>query len=187
MECCEDEFNEDECCKLQVGQKAPEFDEEAYVNGQTKRIKSGDFKGKWIVLFFYPLDFTFVCPTEIRGFQKSHSEFEKLNAVVVGCSTDSVHSHKAWFERDMPDVKFPILGDTAHRVSRDYEVLIEDEGIALRGTFIIDPDGILKYQVVSDLNVGRSVQETIRVLKALQTGGLCPVEWNEGQQTLKPK
>ena len=191
MGCCEEneenECNEYENNILQVGQKAPEFDEEAYVNGQTKRIKSSDFKGKWIVLFFYPLDFTFVCPTEIKGFQKSHSEFEKLNAVVVGCSTDSVHSHKAWFQRDMPDVKFPILADNAHRVTNDYGVLIANEGIALRGTFIIDPDGVLQYQLVSALNVGRSIQETIRVLKALQTGGLCPVEWNEGQSTLNPK
>ena len=193
MGCCkenksmENEYEEYEDSILQVGQKAPEFDEEAYVNGQTKRIKFSDFKGKWIVLFFYPLDFTFVCPTEIKGFQKSYSEFEKLNAVVVGCSTDSVHSHKAWFQRDLQEVKFPVLADNAHRVSRDYAVLIENEGIALRGTFIIDTDGVLKYQVVSDLNVGRSVQETIRVLKALQTGGLCPVEWNEGQSTLNPK
>ncbi len=191
MGCCE-ENEENKCNKyenniFQVGQKAPEFDEEAYVNGQAKRIKSSDFKGKWIVLFFYPLDFTFVCPTEIKGFQKSYSEFEKLNAVVVGCSTDSVHSHKAWFQRDLPDVKFPILADNAHRVSNDYGVLLADEGIALRGTFIIDSDGVLQYQLVSALNVGRSVQETIRVLKALQTGGLCPLEWNEGQQTLNPK
>ena len=130
MGCCEEnECDEMECCELQVGQIAPSFDEDAYINGQTKRIKSSDFKGKWIVLFFYPLDFTFVCPTEIKGFQQHLSEFEKLNSVVVGCSTDSVHSHKAWFQRDMPEVKFPVIADNAHRVSRNYAVLIEEDGM----------------------------------------------------------
>ncbi|MFH1899034.1 MAG: peroxiredoxin, partial [Patescibacteria group bacterium] len=143
-----------------------------------------DYKGKWVVLFFYPLDFTFVCPTEIRGFAKHEDEFKKANGVIIGASTDSVHSHKAWFERDLKEVKFPILADNAHKLSSDYGVLIEDQGIALRGTFIIDPEGVIKYVVVSDLNVGRSVDETLRVLKALQTGELCPIEWHDGEKTL---
>lgn len=169
---------------IQVGSPAPGFDEMAYVGGEFSRVQLRDFAGKWVVLFFYPLDFTFVCPTEIKGFAQATAEFEKRNAVVVGASTDSEHSHKAWFEKDMPEVKFPVLADTAHRVSRDYGVLLEDKGIALRGTFIIDPDGLLKYQVVSDLNVGRSVEETLRVLDALQNGGLCPVGWKQGEDTL---
>ncbi len=169
---------------VQVGSPAPGFDEMAYVAGEFSRVQLRDFAGKWVVLFFYPLDFTFVCPTEIRGFAQYTAEFEEKNAVVVGASTDSEHSHKAWFEKDMPEVKFPVLADTAHRVSRDYGVLLEDKGIALRGTFIIDPDGVLRYQLVSDLDVGRSVEETLRVLDALQNGGLCPVGWKKGEDTL---
>ena len=182
--CCKDI----KCCSIaRVGEKAPTFSTEAYVNGVFKKVSLDDYKGKWVVLFFYPLDFTFVCPTEIKGFAAKSAEFEKLKCEVIACSTDSVHSHKAWFQRDMPNVKFPILADTNHHISRSYDVLIEEKGIALRGTFIIDPDGILQNMVVSSLNVGRSVEETIRTLQALRTGGLCPVEWKPGQETLNTK
>ena len=167
-----------------IGEKAPDFEETAYVNGEMKKIKLSDYKGKWLVLFFYPLDFTFVCPTEIKGFSSAQKDFEKLGAVIIGASTDSAHSHKAWLQRDLPDVKFPILADTSHRVSIAYGVLKEDAGIANRGTFIIDPNGILRYAVVSDLGVGRSIKETLRVLQALQTGELCPAEWAPGAKTL---
>ncbi len=170
---------------VKVGEKAPDFTAEAYVNGQVKKVSLSDYKGKWVILFFYPSDFTFVCPTEIRGFANSENQFARLNCQILGASTDSAHSHKAWFEHDLKEVKFPILADTNHRISRDYSVLIEDEGIALRGTFIIDQDSILRYAVISDLNIGRSVQETLRVLQALQTGGLCPVDWKPGQELLK--
>ena len=169
---------------MKVGQQVADMQLDAYVNGDIKKVSLSDYKGKWIVLFFYPLDFTFVCPTEIKGFATAHADFEKKNTVVLAASTDSAHSHKAWFERDMPEVKFPVLADTAHKLSREFGVLIEEEGIALRGTFIIDPDGILQYSLVSGLNVGRSVKETLRVLSALQTGGLCPVDWEPGQETL---
>lgn len=169
---------------LQVGHPTPYFDEMAYAGGEFKRVRLADYAGKWVVLFFYPRDFTFVCPTEIRGFATHEKEFTDKNAVVIGASTDSEHSHKAWFERDLPMVKFPVLADTAHRVSRAYGVLLEDTGEALRGTFIIDPDGVLKYVVISDLNVGRSVKETLRVLEALQTGERCPIEWEPGSSTL---
>ena len=119
--CCQ----EGSCCAVaKVGEKAPEFTSEAYVNGQFKKINLTDYKGKWVVLFFYPLDFTFVCPTEIKGFATKHDAFKKLNTEVLACSTDSVHSHKAWFQRDMPEVKFPILADTNHHISRAYDVLI---------------------------------------------------------------
>ncbi|MBS3176423.1 peroxiredoxin [Candidatus Woesearchaeota archaeon] len=174
------------CCQVaKVGEKAPEFSAEAYVHGQFKKVGLKDYKGKWVLLFFYPLDFTFVCPTEIKGFASKEKEFDKLNCKVLACSTDSVHSHKAWFGRDMPEVKFPILSDMNHAISSAYDVLLEEKGIALRGTFIIDPDGILQHMVISSLNVGRSVDETLRVLQALQTGGLCPIEWKPGQPTLK--
>ncbi len=167
-----------------IGQKVPDFESEAYQSGKFTKVKLSSYKGKWVVLFFYPLDFTFICPTEIQGFGKQEEEFKKLNAVVLGASTDSVHSHKAWFERDLKEVKFPIIADTTHKVSELFGVLKEDQGIAYRGTFIIDPDCVLRYCVISDLSVGRSVAETLRVLKALQTGELCPIEWTPGQKTL---
>lgn len=169
---------------IKVGEKAPQFTAESYTNGEFKNVSLGEHKGKWVVLFFWPLDFTFICPTEIKGFAKREEEFKSLNAVVLGVSTDSVHSHKAWREKDLPEVKFPLISDMNHNISKDYGVLMEDKGIALRATFIIDPDGVLQYAVVSNLNVGRSVEETIRVLKAFQTGDLCPVEWEPGQKTL---
>ncbi len=171
---------------VRVGQQAPAFEETAYVNGEFKTIKLSDYNGKWVVLFFYPLDFTFICPTEIEAFSQMQSDFEKLNAVVIGASTDSQYSHKAWFESDdrLKGVKYPIIADTSHRLSSAYGVLVPNLGVALRGSFIIDPKGVLRYAVVSDLSVGRSVKETLRALRALQTGELCPVEWEPGQKTL---
>jgi peroxiredoxin 2/4 len=168
---------------MKIGDKIDDFEYDAYQAGNFAKGKLSDYKGKWVVLFFYPLDFTFVCPTEIKGFATQAEDFEKENAVIIAASTDSVHSHKAWFERDMPEVKFPVIGDTNHKVSEYFNVLQED-GTALRGTFIIDPDGYLKYIVVSDNNVGRNVDETLRVLQALKCGGLCPVGWKPGDTTL---
>ena len=169
---------------VQVCERVNDFSCMAYHAGQFKRIKLSDYKGKWIVLFFYPRDFTFICPTEMRGFAQKEQTFAKVNAVIIGASTDSEHSHKAWLERDLQEVKYPVLADTAHTVSRYFNVLKEDEGLAHRGTFIIDPEGVLRYQVVSDLNVGRSVDETLRVLHGLQTGERCPIDWKPGQKTL---
>ncbi|MBI2564537.1 peroxiredoxin [Candidatus Woesearchaeota archaeon] len=169
---------------VKIGQKVQDFKAKAYQAGNFADIKLSQFKGKWVVLFFYPLDFTFICPTEIKGFGEKEKEFKKLNAVVIGASTDSEFSHKNWFERDLPEVKFPVIADTTRAVSELFGVLKEDQGIAFRGTFIIDPEGMLRYMVVSDLSVGRSVQETLRILQALQSGELCPVEWKPGEQTL---
>lgn len=168
-----------------VGNKAPDWTMESYHDGEFHSVNLSDYKGKWLVMFFYPLDFTFVCPTEIKGFSDQIKEFNDLKADVVGISTDSVHSHKAWAERDFKDgLNIPLLSDMTKEVSFNYGVLLEDEGIALRGTFIIDPEGAIRYAVVSDNNVGRSVHETLRVLQALQTGKLCPVDWEEGKPTL---
>lgn len=169
-----------------VGKAAPEFALNAVTgNGQDfVQVKSEDYKGKWLVLFFYPLDFTFVCPTEITGYSKRIEEFKALNADVLGVSVDSEHSHKAWINGDLGQLNFPLAADLTKKVSDDYGVLIEEAGIALRGLFIINPEGVLQYSVVHDLNVGRSVDETLRVLKALQTGGLCPVDWDEGSDLL---
>lgn len=169
-----------------VANKAPHFSM-ATVDGsgqEFSRVTLDDYQGKWLVLFFYPLDFTFVCPTEITGFSKKYQAFKDLGADILGVSVDSEHSHRAWINGDLGQLAFPLAADLTKKVSRDYGVLLEDAGIALRGLFIIDPQGDLKYSVVHDLNVGRSVDETLRVLKALQTGGLCPIDWNDGEALL---
>lgn len=168
-----------------VGKMAPKFELEGYApDGSFKKFSLEGMKGKWVVLFFYPLDFTFICPTEITEYSSMNEAFEKLNAVVLGCSTDSCHSHKAWCESQLGPLNYPLLADMTHKVSRDYRVLIEEEGTALRGTFIIDPDGILRYALYHDTGVGRSTAETLRVLEALQTGELCPASWKPGVKTL---
>ena len=149
-----------------------------------------DYRGKWVVLLFYPLDFTFVCPTELTTFSDRYEDFEGVGAEVIGISTDSAFSHRAWLQtpRDKGGVeglRFPLGADITKKMSRDYGVLIEDRGIALRGLFVIDPEGVLRYKVVHDLNIGRSAEETLRVIQALQTGGLCQAEWRPGQETIK--
>ncbi|MEO5971407.1 MAG: peroxiredoxin [Bdellovibrionia bacterium] len=170
---------------LKVGNAAPDFKAQAYFAGDFKEVALKDYKGKWVCLFFYPLDFTFVCPTEIRSFGARESEFKEIGCQVVACSTDSEYSHKAWFERDLKDVKFPVLADTAHTIARDYGVLLEDKGIALRGTYLIDPKGVLQWMSVNALGTGRNVDDVIRTLQAMQTGELCPADWKPGKETLK--
>lgn len=170
---------------LQVGRKAPAFSTDACMtDGSFKKISLSDLKGKWVVLFFYPLDFTFVCPTEIRSFDDHYAQFKKSGAEVFSASTDSVFSHKAWVANGLGKVQFPMLADTNHELSKAYGVLIKEKGIALRGTFIIDPDGVLKSAAVNDLPVGRSVEETLRTLHALQTGELTGCGWKPGEKTL---
>jgi len=166
-----------------VGQNAPEFTLQGVVGDKFKDVCLDEYKGKWVVLFFYPLDFTFICPTEITEFSKRDSEFKSMNAQVLGVSIDSVFSHNAWL-KELGNLNYPLLSDITKEVSRKYGVLLEDKGIALRGTFIIDPEGKLRYQLVHDLGIGRSVEEILRVLRALQTGELCPVEWKPGKKTL---
>lgn len=171
---------------IEVGKPAPAFSGPAYQAGELVTVGSSSFPGRWIVLFFYPADFTFVCPTELRGFAAEHERFNELEAQVVAVSTDSVFCHQAWIERDLPEVRFAVIGDTTHALAEAFKVLDEDTGQAERGTFIIDPEGTLRYAVVSDRNVGRSVRETLRVLEALKSGALCPVEWAPGERTLGP-
>lgn len=169
---------------LKIGQPAPDFSAvTTYSKGEFHQVGLKDYKGKWVVLFFYPRDFTFICPTEIKEFAATEGEFAKHHAVIIGASTDSEHSHKAWFERDLPEVKYSVLADTTHRVSEAYNILGED-GASQRGTFIIDPEGVLRWMMVSDNSVGRSVKEIHRALQALQTGELCPVDWKPGEATL---
>ena len=166
--------------------KAPDFTNvPAYQKGKKDATVSlGDYKGKWLALFFYPRDFTFICPTELKGFSNAVDTFRKMNCEIVAASTDSTWCHKAWFERDLPNVAYPVLADTSLRIARDYQVLNEDNGEAQRGLFLINPDGVVKYVLVSAGSVGRSVAETLRVLEALQSGELCPMEWKPGEKTL---
>lgn len=175
-----------------VGQPAPDFDLPSTKNLETlsENIKLSDYKGKWLILLFYPLDFTFVCPTELTAFSDRIEEINGVGAEVLGISTDSVYSHRAWLKtpRDQNGIeglKFPLASDIGGRLAAKYNILVEDKMVALRGLFIIDPEGILRYSVVHDLNIGRSVDETLRVLQALQTGGLCGADWKPGQETLK--
>lgn len=176
---------------LMVGKKAPDFTMASTkdLNTLDKPVRLSDYAGKWLVMFFYPMDFTFVCPTEIRGFNAHLDEFKKLNAEVLAVSTDSVYCHKAWLttppeKNGLGPINFPLASDITKQVAREYGVLIEEMGVALRGLFIIDPEGVLRYTVVSGLNTGRSVEETLRVLQALQTGGMCPLDWHPGDRTL---
>ncbi|GGJ00274.1 peroxiredoxin [Alicyclobacillus cellulosilyticus] len=174
-----------------VGRPAPDFKMKSTKNLETlqETVSLSDYRGKWLVLFFYPADFTFVCPTEIRAMNERIQEFRDLDAEVLGVSVDNVYSHRAWIQTPedkggLGPLSFPLAADITKEVSRAYDVLIEEEGVALRGLFIIDPEGILRYQVVHELNVGRSVDETLRVLEALQTGSMCPANWTPGQPTL---
>ncbi len=155
-----------------------------------KTVRLQDYRGKWLVMFFYPADFTFVCPTEIIAMNERLQEFHDLDAEVLGISCDSVHSHKAWIESPraqggLGGLSYPLAADFTKKVARQYDVLVEESGLSLRGLFIVDPDGILRYQVVHDMNIGRSVDETLRVLLALQAGGLCPADWRPGDALIK--
>lgn len=168
---------------IQVGQQAPDFEAEALLGDKFGKVKLSDANGKWVVLFFWPLDFTFVCPTEVTAFSKRSEEFNALGATILGASVDSKFTHLAWTEQ-IGRINYPMISDITKDISRQYGVLIEEEGISLRGLFIVDPEGKLRYQVVHDLNIGRNVDEVLRVLKALQTGELCPVDWTEDTPTL---
>lgn len=168
---------------VQVGKVAPFFRAEGYHKGKKAHYSLEDYEGDWKVLFFYPLDFTFVCPTELVELSKKADAFEDLDAQILGISVDSVYSHEAWL-KELGDFNYPLLSDITKQISRDYNVLIEDEGISLRGTFIINPEGIVKHIMVNDLNIGRNIDELLRVLKALQTGDLCPVNWTPDKKTL---
>ncbi|QGU95911.1 redoxin domain-containing protein [Clostridium bovifaecis] len=171
-----------------VGTKAPEFKMKA-VTGDGKdfiQVNLDDYKGKWLVMFFYPLDFTFVCPTEITGFSAKYEDFKKEGAEILAVSCDSEYSHQAWINQPegLGQIKFPIASDKTGEVAEKYGIYMKEDGISLRGLFIIDPDGNVKYSVIHDLNVGRSVEETLRVLKAFKTGGLCAINWSEGDPNL---
>ena len=180
---------------LLVGNPAPNFKGVSVIGGDSanlhagnafKEIKLEDYKGKWVVFFFYPLDFTFVCPTEIEDFGKHYEEFKKLNAEVIACSTDSQFSHLAWREahKGLKNLPYPMLADFTKETARSFGVLKEETGYALRGLYIIDPEGTIKYSVIHPEAVGRSSKETLRVLQALQSGKMTPCGWEPGEATL---
>ena len=193
-----DKFNleENQMDSLLVGKQAPYFKAKAVVKGNIiEDFSLQDFLGKYVVFFFYPLDFTFVCPTEIHAFQEMSAEFEAKNAQVVGCSVDSSFSHLAWCNTPqnkggIQGVDYPLVSDLNKEISRSFHVLKEDEGIAYRGLFLIDRQGVIRHQLVNDLSIGRSVNEVMRLLDALITyekeGEVCPANWKRGEKTMKP-
>ncbi len=179
---------------MQVGQPAPGFSTPAAFPGEgpkdpLKTLSLTDYRDKWLLLLWYPLDFTFVCPTELLALSDRISEFEEIDCAVLGASCDSVYSHRAWMrtprdENGIEGLAFPLLADKTGRVARDYGVLIEDEGYSLRGLFLIDPDGTLVHATINANNVGRSVGEVLRTLQAFQSGGLCGSDWKPGDKNL---
>lgn len=170
---------------LNLNAKAPPFSLEGVQNGKVRRYKNTDYANRWCVLFFYPADFTFICPTEIKGLQHRIKKFEEINADVVGISVDDIKSHISWAQ-ELGGVSFPLLSDPTREMCRAYGVLNEADNKAFRGTFIISPEGKIAYIMMSPMNVGRSVDEMLRVLQALQTGRLCPSNWKAGEKTLEP-
>jgi peroxiredoxin (alkyl hydroperoxide reductase subunit C) len=169
---------------LTVGQSLPIVQTEALLpNGEFAPLSLADYRGKWVVLFFYPLDFTFVCPTEIRGFNELNAQFTKLNTVVLGASVDSVHCHKAWTQHGLGKLDFPLIGDLKRELTEGCGVL-SPQGFSNRATFIANPEGVIESVSINSSNVGRSTEETLRTLQALQTGGLAPCGWTPGQSLL---
>jgi peroxiredoxin (alkyl hydroperoxide reductase subunit C) len=179
-----------------VGLPAPDFTATAVVDQEFKEITLSHYRGKYVVLFFYPLDFTFVCPTEITAFSDRYGDFSSLNTEVIGVSVDSQFSHLAWIQTDrksggLGDIAYPLVADLKKDISSSYGVLDEDAGIALRGLFIIDPDGVIMHSTINNLPVGRSVDETLRVLQAFQyvqsnPDEVCPANWTPGDKTMNP-
>lgn len=169
-----------------IDQAAPFFSTDAaFDNGEVKKVSLSDYKGKWLVLFFYPLDFTFVCPTELTQFRDTLPQFKSAGAEVLGCSVDSIPSHKRWLKDDLGSLGYPLLSDLTKRMSRDFGVLIEERGIATRGTFIIDPQQKVQYMGIHNTAVGRDANEILRVLNGLQSGELCAAGWKKGDAHIK--
>ncbi len=177
---------------ITINQTIPDFELEAFHKGEIKKIKFSDYIGKWLILLFYPADFTFVCPTELREAASFYKQFQKYKAEIISISTDSVYVHKAWHEQSdaIKEIMFPMASDRGGKVSRAFGSYIDEEGISIRATFIIDPDGVLKVLEMHDNDVGRSSSEILRKLQALDfvrknTGQLCPASWKPGEKAIK--
>jgi peroxiredoxin 2/4 len=177
-----------------VGEPAPDFTmpvfDPAAPNTSDLKVSLSDYGSRWLVFFFYPMDFTFVCPTEILALADRKADFDRGEASLLGCSTDTIYTHRAWAstpraQNGIAGTNYPLAADHSGEVSRQYGILVEGAHVALRGLFIIDPAGVLQYAVINSLNIGRSTDETLRVLAALQTGGLCPSDWKPGARTLE--
>jgi len=182
--------------RVVVGDSAPDIEVQGYYKGEFKEFKLSDYRGKWVYLLFYPLDFTFVCPTEVLSFSEHAAQFEERECQVLGISVDSQFVHKAWVDTKHEDgglggsLNFPLLADVKKEVANDFGVLLDEEGVALRGLFLIDPEGTVMHATINNLPVGRSAKEALRTLKAFQyvashDGEVCPADWEEGDETMK--
>jgi peroxiredoxin (alkyl hydroperoxide reductase subunit C) len=179
-----------------VNKQAPDFEATAVVNGKFETVKLSSYRGeKYVVLFFYPLDFTFVCPTELHAFQEKYAAFQELGVELVGVSVDSEFSHFAWLNTPrskggIEGVQYPLVADLTKEIARSYDVLLEEGGVALRGLFLIDKEGVVQHQVVNNLPLGRSVSEVLRLVEALQffeeNGEVCPANWQKGDKAMRP-
>ncbi|HLD50264.1 MAG TPA: redoxin domain-containing protein [bacterium] len=176
-----------------IGQKVTEFEVSAYQNNDVKKIKLSDYKGKWVVLLFYPADFTFICPTELEEAALLYPEFQKAGAEILSVSTDTVYAHKAWHDvsPSIKKIQFPMVADPTGNLCREFGTYIDEAGLSLRGTFIIDPDGVLKAADIHDNSIGRSGAEILRKVQAAKfvrenKGEVCPASWKPGSKTLKP-
>ena len=193
-----EEYKMEDCCNneikfAKINEPAPNFDAQVFQNNEFKRLKLSDLRGKWVVLFFYPANFTFVCPTELGDMADKYEQFKQLGAEVLSVSTDTVFCHKAWHDTSetIKKIKFPMVADPTSEICYKYGTLIQEEGLSLRGSFVIDPDGILKAYELHDNSIGRDADELIRKLKAakyvMEHGGeVCPANWQPGKETLKP-
>jgi len=178
---------------IKIGQKIPDFTLEAYHQGKINKIKLSDYKGKWLVLIFYPADFTFICPTELEEAAEYYPEFQKLGAEILSVSTDTVFVHKAWHDHSpsIKKIKFPMVADPTGKLCLEFGTYIEEEGLSLRATFIVDPDGKLVAYEMHDNSIGRSIKEILRKFQAAKfvrehKGQVCPASWEPGKKTLKP-
>ena len=176
-----------------IGQKVTEFEVSAFQNNDVKKIKLSDYKGKWVVLLFYPADFTFICPTELEEAALLYPEFQKAGAEILSVSTDTVYTHKAWHDvsPSIKKIQFPMVADPTGNLCREFGTYIDEAGLSLRGTFIIDPDGVLKAADIHDNSIGRSGAEVLRKVQAAKfvrenKGEVCPASWKPGSKTLKP-
>ena len=178
---------------LKIGEQVPDFEVEAYHEDKIKKLRLTDFKGKWLVVVFYPADFTFVCPTELEDAADKYEEFKKLGAEVLSVSTDTAFVHKAWHDASpaIQKVKFPMVADPTGQLSKAFGTYLDNLGLALRGSFVIDPDGVLKAYEMHDLPIGRSAEELLRKVQAAKfvrenSDQVCPSNWKPGAKTLKP-